>query len=78
MAVTLQTYLWDVFSFESCWDISYPEGFHGFPYSLKANARIVPWLCHDNHLLPNPFQFIICLSAYHAVLYSPATDSAVK
>jgi hypothetical protein len=29
------------------WDISYPEGFHGFPQFPWANVMIVPQLGHD-------------------------------
>jgi hypothetical protein len=36
--------------------------FGGFSQSLQANPEMVPLLC-QNHVLPNPFQFI----SYHTI-----------
>jgi hypothetical protein len=30
-----------------CWDVVYPEIFRRFPYSVRANAGMVPRLVHD-------------------------------
>jgi hypothetical protein len=50
---------------------------HGFLQSFKTNVGIVLQLGHV-YVLPNPFQFIIHQSSYHAIIYGLDTDSVVK
>jgi hypothetical protein len=45
------------------------EVFCGFPYTLQANAGIVPKFGHEK-FLTHPFQFIFHLSPFHSTLYS--------
>lgn len=44
--------------------------FHGFPHSIQADARIVPFMRLQPHSSPYLFQFIIHKSSYYSTLYS--------
>jgi hypothetical protein len=53
------------------------EVLNGFPQSLQAHARVLPWLDY-NHSLPNSGWFSIHLPSCHLMLHSLAADSVVK
>jgi hypothetical protein len=52
--VMLYICIWHIVGLKFTWNISYPEVFHGFPWFLWANVRIVPQSGHDC-FLPNHF-----------------------
>jgi hypothetical protein len=53
------------------------ETIRDFPHALRANAGLVPRLCHD-HFLPNPFQSVVYQLSFHTTPCSLDTDSVVN
>jgi hypothetical protein len=57
VVLALWACIWVVFGSNPSRNISYTEGFHGFPQTIGVNSRIVPLLVSDC-FFPNLFQII--------------------
>jgi hypothetical protein len=78
MAVMLLIYTWEVLGLNLNPDVGYCNlsFFRDFPQFLQENTEVVSRLGHDL-ICPSPYR-IIRLHLFYAILYSLATNSAIK